>query len=121
MSQDRAIAIADVIKQITMTWSPRDLIAANDTIIRIARMQGEFPWHSHEQDELFICWEGEFRIEIRDRAPISMVPGDCYCVPGGTEHRPVAPEPAVTLLVVPPETNHYHGQDQQPIEHAAGD
>jgi mannose-6-phosphate isomerase-like protein (cupin superfamily) len=119
VSNERAIAISAVIGEIDKTWSPRDLISVNDTIIRIARMEGEFPWHHHDQDELFICWEGEFRIELADEPAVELRAGDCYCVKGGTEHRPVAPKPAVTLLVVPPDTNHYHGQDQRPISRAA--
>jgi mannose-6-phosphate isomerase-like protein (cupin superfamily) len=116
MATHGTVSIPDVIGQITTTWTPKDLVEVNDAIIRIARMDGEFPWHQHaEQDELFICWEGTFRIEFANEEPVHLTQGDCCVVKRGTEHRPVTDGPAIALLVVKPETNHYHGQVQRPV------
>jgi mannose-6-phosphate isomerase-like protein (cupin superfamily) len=86
------------------TWRPVDLVMVNDAIVRLARLDGAYDWHHHEEDELFMCWEGGFRIEMEGREPVEMRPGDLFVVNAGVEHRPVADAPAVTLVIERPET-----------------
>jgi mannose-6-phosphate isomerase-like protein (cupin superfamily) len=100
----KVVSIPDVADASREPWRPVDLVTANDTIVRLARLDGAFDWHSHEEDEAFLCWEGSFRIEMGGAAPAVLRAGDLFVVPAGVEHRPVADEPAVTLLIERPET-----------------
>jgi mannose-6-phosphate isomerase-like protein (cupin superfamily) len=105
------VSIPNVARSIDEPWQPRDLVTANDTIVRLARLEGDFPWHHHDEDELFLCWSGEFRIELAGAEPKAMSAGDLFVVPAGTEHRPVADDgPAYTLVIEKPETLQ-HGND----------
>ena len=101
------ISIPSVAAEIERPFEPRDLVRVNDAIVRIAAIEGGFPWHHHDEDELFLCWDGAFRIEVRDRDPVHLEKGDVYVVPSGAEHRPVAERRAVILMLERPETLQY--------------
>ena len=101
------VSISEVISALPGPWQPRDLVTANDAVVRVARFEGEFPWHVHEEDELFLCWDGSFRIEIEDREPITLSAGELFVVPKGTRHRPVAAQPAHALMLERPETKQH--------------
>jgi quercetin dioxygenase-like cupin family protein len=84
-----------------------DLAVVNEAVVRIARLEGEFPWHTHNEDELFLCIDGTFRIEQEGGSPVSLSAGELFVVPKGTRHRPVAKTRAHALLLEKPETKQY--------------
>ncbi|MEV6768278.1 cupin domain-containing protein [Nocardia sp. NPDC051030] len=101
------VSITDAIAALSGPFQPQDLTVVNDTVVRVAQLLGEFPWHHHDEDELFLCWDGTFRIELEGRSPVVLTAGEMFVVPRGVEHRPVADEPAHVLLIERPETKQY--------------
>ncbi len=98
------ISVDAVARELPAPWQPRDLAKVNDAVVRIVRLIGEFPRHHHDEGELFLCWEGSFRIEMQGRDDKELRAGDLFVVAAGVEHRPVADDVAHALLLEAPET-----------------
>ena len=82
-------------------WSPRVVAELNGQEVKLVKLEGEFVWHSHaEEDELFLVLEGTLRMDLRDRT-IELSPGQLLVVPRGVEHRPVAEGEVHVLLFEP--------------------
>jgi len=82
-------------------WRPRVIAELNGQEVKVVKLRGEFPWHHHaEEDEMFLVWKGEMRLEFRDRV-VEMKAGDFCVAPRGVEHRPVAEEEAEVVLFEP--------------------
>ena len=80
-------------------WSPRVIAEMNDCQFKLVKLAGEFVWHSHtDTDETFLCLEGEFDIQLRDRT-VTLHAGELFVVPKGVAHRPVAPAECHVLLI----------------------
>jgi len=95
------IDLADKLRQIPELWSPRIVAELNGQHVKLARIQGEFVWHHHDaEDEFFLVVEGKLRLELRDGA-VELGPGQCYVVPRGVEHRPVAEAETHILMFEP--------------------
>lgn len=82
-------------------WAPRVVTRVNDYEVRIAKVEGDHAWHTHDDtDEFFLCLAGRFTIEMRDETVV-LEPGGLYTVPKGVEHFPRA-EPGTRILMFEP-------------------
>lgn len=96
-----AINFEEKFSRFTEQWQPKVIAEMNDYQFKIARLQGDFIWHSHaETDEAFLILDGTLRIDFRDGAVI-LGPGEMYVVARGVEHKPFA-EKEVKLLLIEP-------------------
>ena len=93
-------------EDVTELWSPRVIGRVNDQYVKIARIQGEFVWHAHEdEDELFLVLRGRLRIQLED-GEVTLGPGEMVVVPRGVRHNPIAAEECWVMLVEPVTTKH---------------
>ena len=84
-------------------WRPRVAAQLNGQDVRLVKVLGVFPWHSHaEAEEMFLVWKGRFRVEFRDRVE-TLEPGQFIVVPRGVEHRTAADEEAEVMIFEPSE------------------
>jgi mannose-6-phosphate isomerase-like protein (cupin superfamily) len=98
------VRLADKLSVFSEQWSPKIVAELNGQYVKLAKLQGEFHWHSHaEEDELFLVVSGRLRIELRD-GTVELGPGELVVVPRGVEHRPVAEEEVEVLLFEPKST-----------------
>ncbi len=85
-------------------WSPKIAGEINDSYLKLVKFKGEFVWHHHDaEDELFLVVKGRFLVKLRDR-DIWLEEGEFVIVPRGVEHKPIAEEEALVLLLEPKST-----------------
>ena len=89
-----------LIDQVEDPWYNQTLIGVGDVLVRLGVMQGEFHWHSHEeQDEFFFVLSGRFHIELEGAATVELGPFQGFSVPAGMRHRPVVPVRSAVLMI----------------------
>lgn len=82
-------------------WQPKIVGELNGQHVKIAKVQGEFVWHKHDdEDELFLVVRGLLTIRLRDR-DVELREGEFFIVPRGVEHQPVAEREAWIMLFEP--------------------
>ena len=85
-----SVSLAEKIEALSGPWQPRLMARANGQDVRLARLEGPFVWHAHDDaDEVFLVLDGSFDLELRDGV-VTMHAGEMVTVPAGVEHRPVA-------------------------------
>jgi mannose-6-phosphate isomerase-like protein (cupin superfamily) len=104
-------------------WSPRVVGRVNNQYIKVAKVQGEFPWHCHEhEDEMFLVLRGMLRIgrAEADGGPVSLYPGEFFVVPRGIRHNTSAAEETWIALIETTTTLHT-GTEQSALTRSIAD
>lgn len=107
MTESLATDIAAELEQVVDHWTPRVIGRVNDQYVKVAKLQGEFVWHAHEdEDEMFLVVSGHLRIQFEDADDVELGPGQFYVVPRGVRHNPVAEEEVHIVLIETVTTAH---------------
>ncbi len=100
----KKVNISEKLNLFSEFWQPKIVGELNGQYVKLAKLKGEFVWHSHEkEDELFLVQEGQLTILFRDRKVV-LNPGEFIILPQGVEHKPIAPEAVSVMLLEPKST-----------------
>jgi mannose-6-phosphate isomerase-like protein (cupin superfamily) len=121
------IELAHVFDSFDELWSPRIATTVNDYDVRVAKIQGEHVWHTHDDtDEFFLVVDGTLRLALRTpegEREVVMPPGSVFTVPAGVEHKPSSAEGARILMLEPsgtPTTGDRHDDLPEHIRTSTG-
>ncbi|HEX6090132.1 MAG TPA: cupin domain-containing protein [Gemmatimonadales bacterium] len=97
-----ALTLVDIpalVSANTERWYNQTLSRVNDSVVRLAVIQGEYHWHKHDDlDEFFLVLEGKLLIDLEDRT-VDLARWQGFVVPKGVVHRTRAPERTVMIMV----------------------
>lgn len=83
------INITHKFSKFNKNWHPHQIAVVDDMQVILAKLKGEFIWHSHkDEDELFQVIKGTLYMQFRDRTEV-VEEGELIVVPKGVEHNPM--------------------------------
>ncbi len=95
------VNLAEKFSRFSEQWSPKVVGELNGSEVKIAKIQGEFVWHRHEEaDEMFLVVKGRMTIRMHD-GDVELSEGEFFVVPRGVEHCPVADEECQIVMLEP--------------------
>ena len=93
------VNIYEKLNLFTEHWSPKIIGEVNEAYVKIAKLKGEFLWHSHEnEDEMFYVLKGVLVIKFRDK-DVELSEGEFIIIPKGVEHMPAAENEVHVMLI----------------------
>jgi mannose-6-phosphate isomerase-like protein (cupin superfamily) len=112
------VKLSEKFSKFDELWSPKVVGEVNDLYVKLAKIQGEFVWHHHDdEDELFLVVKGRLKMRLRER-DIWVEEGEFIIIPRGVEHLPVAEEETHLLLFEPKTTlNTGNLRNDRTVEH----
>src|SRR4051812_37670382 len=104
----KVVNLAEKFGAFSEYYSPKIAGELNDSHIKLAKLNGEFMWHHHdEEDELFLVVKGLLRMKIREggvERELKIGPGELIVIPKGMEHFPSSDEETHVVLIEPKTT-----------------
>ncbi|MBC8100041.1 MAG: cupin domain-containing protein [Armatimonadetes bacterium] len=96
----KKVNLAEAFGKFSEQWSPKIAGEVNDFAVKLCKIQGEFIWHHHaEEDELFLVISGRLGMKLRDQDDLMLEAGEFVIIPHGVEHLPYA-EAEVQMILL---------------------
>ncbi|MCH9632323.1 MAG: 3-hydroxyanthranilate 3,4-dioxygenase [Chlamydiae bacterium] len=83
-------------------WSPKIIADLNSHQVKCAKFKGEFTWHQHDVDEMFLVVQGSLKLFVENQdKPVLINQGEMIVIPRKMRHCPVAENEAYVLIIEP--------------------
>ncbi|OQP59730.1 cupin [Niastella vici] len=93
------IDVPAIVKENQHKWFNQTLTQVNNSVVRVAIIEGEYHWHKHDNDdEFFFVLEGQLLIDLEDRT-VALNPWEGFTISKGIVHRTRALVKTVMLMV----------------------
>src|SRR5713226_8221839 len=100
------ISLSEKLSLFQDHFSPKIVGELNDSYVKVVKLQGEFVWHHHDdEDEMFLVVKGCLFMGVHDAGDVprevAIRPGEFIIIPKGVEHKPRADEETHIMLLEP--------------------
>ena len=86
----KPVNLATALAAFDEPWRPRIIGRFQDAKVQVAKFEGDFVWHQHDDsDDFFLVLDGKMLLDLPEQT-VKLSSGDLFIVPAGTEHRPRA-------------------------------
>lgn len=116
----KPINIKEKYTKFDKQWHPHQIAIVDDMQVILAKISGEFVWHSHKgEDELFYVQKGTLNMRFRESGNPeaewfeTVQEGEIIVVPKGVEHCPTTEEGEEVHLLLFEKQNTAHTGDVQ--------
>jgi mannose-6-phosphate isomerase-like protein (cupin superfamily) len=93
------IDVPAIVKANEHKWFNQTLTQVNNSVVRVAIIEGEYHWHKHDNDdEFFFVLDGQLLIDLEDKT-ITLNPWEGFTITKGILHRSRALKKTVMLMV----------------------
>ena len=93
------VDVPAIVKANQHKWFNQTLTKVNDSVVRVAIIEGEYHWHKHDNDdEFFFVLEGQLLIDLEDKT-LALNPWEGFTITKGILHRTRALKKTVMLMV----------------------
>ena len=96
------IDVGNIVKENKEKWINHTLTKVNDSLVRLAIIEGEFHWHKHDnEDEFFFVLKGKLYMDIEEngkKRTVELNPLQGITISKGVMHCPRAPQKNVIML-----------------------
>lgn len=93
----------ELAEVLTQPFTHLELGQVNDHAAYLLHFKGEFPFHRHTKDELYIVLDGEFTLRFRNAQPVTLGRHESTVVRAFTTHSPYSENGALVIMVKPKE------------------
>mmetsp|Transcript_12715 Transcript_12715/g.13989 ORF Transcript_12715/g.13989 Transcript_12715/m.13989 type:complete len:129 (-) Transcript_12715:158-544(-) len=116
----KPINIKEKYTKFDTQWHPHQIALVDDMQVILAKISGEFVWHSHkDEDELFYVQRGTLYMRFRESGNLenewseTVHEGEIIVVPKGVEHCPTTKDGEEVHLLLFEKQNTAHTGDVQ--------
>lgn len=93
------IDVSKLIEQSKKKWQNISLCTVNNSVVRLAVIEGEFHWHKHDkEDEFFFVLDGLLFIDLEEKL-VEVKPMQGFMIPKGVLHKTRALTRTSILLI----------------------
>ncbi|MBX7046088.1 MAG: cupin domain-containing protein [Ignavibacteria bacterium] len=101
-SQLELIDTNKIVSENKEKWINFTLTKVNNSLVRLAIIEGDFHWHKHDnEDEFFFVLEGKLLMDIEEngiKRTVELNPMQGITISKGVMHCPRAPQKTVIML-----------------------
>jgi len=97
------ISLDELAAVLTEPYLHLEVGQVNDHAVYLVRFRGDYIFHRHTQDEMYLVLEGEAKIQFPHQPPLVLKKNESTVVRAYTTHSPGSDQGALVLMFKPKE------------------